>query len=94
MVLGPVRRGTGALGLSYSNYTNRDFTLASSSTVDIRGVPVGVTDTVSSRGGLNDIRLAGGYRIRDRWTVGAGFHVISGSNRLEARRSFDDSSFA
>ena len=93
MVVGPVRRGTGALGISYSNYTNRDFTLASSSTLDIRGVPVGVTDTVSSRGGLNDIRLAGGYRIRDRWTLGAGFHVISGSNRLEAHRSFDDSSF-
>jgi hypothetical protein len=93
MVVGPVRQGTAALGLSYSNYANRDFTLTSSSTVDIRGVPVGVTDTLSSRGGLNDLRLAGAYRIGSRWTVGAGFHVISGNNRLEARRSFADSSF-
>jgi hypothetical protein len=93
MVTGPVRRGTGALGLSFSNYTSRDFTLASSSTVDIRGVPVGVTDTLSSRGGLNDLRLAGGWRIRNRWTIGAGIHVISGSNRMESQRSFADSSF-
>ncbi|HEX6434502.1 MAG TPA: hypothetical protein VFZ87_09665 [Gemmatimonadales bacterium] len=93
MVVGPVRQGTAGLGLSYSNYTDRDFTLASSSTVDIRGVPVGVNDTLSSRGGLNDLRLAGTYRIRDRWTIGAGFHVISGNNRLESRRSFDDSTF-
>ena len=93
MVVGPARQGTVALGLSYSNYTNRDFTLRSSSIVDIRGLPVRVTDTLSSRGGLNDLRLAGAFRIRNRWTVGAGFHVISGNNRLESRRSFEDSSF-
>jgi hypothetical protein len=93
MVVGPVRQGTGALGLSYSNYTDRDFTLASTSTVDIRGVPVGIIDTLSSRGGLSDLRLAGAYRIGERWSFGAAFHVISGTNRLESRRSFDDSSF-
>jgi long-subunit fatty acid transport protein len=93
MVVGPVRQSTAALGLSYSNYTNRDFTLASASTVDIRGVLVGVTDSFSSRGGLNDLRLAGAYRLEERWTIGAGFHVISGNNRLETRRSFDDPNF-
>lgn len=93
MVVGPVRQSGAALGLSYSNYTNRDFSLAASSTIDLRGVPVGVIDSFSSRGGLNDLRLAGAYRIRDRWTLGVGFHVITGSNRLESRRSFDDSSF-
>src|SRR5918992_4117411 len=93
MVVGPVRQATVGLGLSYSNYTNRDFTLASSSTVDIRGIPVGITDTLSSRGGLNDIRLAGAYRIQERWIFGAGLHVISGNNRLESRRSFDDPNF-
>jgi len=93
MVVGPVRQGKAGLGLSYSNYTNRDFTLASSSTIDIRGIPVGVADSFSSRGGLNDLRLAGAYRIHDRWSIGAGFHVISGNNRLESRRSFDDPNF-
>jgi hypothetical protein len=93
MVVGPIRQTGAALGLSYSNYTNRDFSLIASSTIDLRGVPVGVTDTFSSRGGLNDLRLAGAYRIGDRWTFGGGFHVITGSNRLESRRSFDDSNF-
>ncbi|HYF40581.1 MAG TPA: hypothetical protein VD930_12880 [Gemmatimonadales bacterium] len=93
MVVGPVRQARGALGLSYSNYTNRDFSLASTSTVDIRGVPVEVTDTFSSRGGLNDLRLGGAYRLGNRWSIGAGFHVISGNNRLESRRAFNDPTF-
>jgi hypothetical protein len=92
-VAGPVRQSGAALGLSYSNYTSRDFTLTSASTLDLRGVPVGVTDSFSSRGGLSDLRLAGAYRVHDRWTFGLGFHVITGSNRLETRRAFNDSSY-
>jgi long-subunit fatty acid transport protein len=93
LVAGPVRQSGAALALSYSNYTSRDFTLTSASTLDLRGVPVGVTDSFSSRGGLSDLRLAGAYRVHDRWTFGLGFHVITGSNRLETRRAFNDSSF-
>jgi len=90
MIMGPVRQSGAALGFSYSGYTDRDFTVVSSSTIDLRGVPVGVTDSFSSRGGLSDLRAAGAYRIHDRWTFGAGFHVITGSNRLESRRAFAD----
>jgi hypothetical protein len=90
MVMGPVRQSGAALGFSYSNYTNRDFTVATADTIDLRGQPVGVRDSFSSRGGLNDLRIAGAYRVRERWTFGIGFHVITGSNRLESRRSFDD----
>ena len=92
-VAGPVRQTGAALGISYSNYTSRDFTVATRDTIDLRGVPVGVTDSFSSRGGLNDFRLAGAYRIRDRWIFGAGFHVITGSNRLVTRRVFSDSNY-
>jgi hypothetical protein len=90
MILGPVRETGVALGFSYSNYTTRDFTMAASSTIDLRGAPVAVVDSFSSRGGLSDLRLAGAYRIGDRWVLGAGFHVITGSNRLESRRTFED----
>lgn len=93
MVVGPIRHGRGALGLSYSNYTSRDFTLVSSGTVDLRGVPVTVVDSLSSRGGLSDLRLAGAYRVSDVWAFGAGFHVITGSNRLESRRAFGDPAY-
>ena len=94
MVQGPIRQTGAALGFSYSNYTSRDFTLISSSTIDLRGVPVEVADTLQSRGGLSDLRLAGAYRVRDKWLLGGAFHVLTGSNRLESHRSFpQDSSY-
>jgi hypothetical protein len=93
MIVGPVRQTGAALGFSYSSYADRDFTIASSGTIDLRGLPVGVVDSFSSRGGLSDLRAAGAYRIHDRWTFGAGFHVITGSNRLQSRRSFNDPSY-
>ena len=92
-VVGPVRQSGAALGLSYSNYTSRDFTLVNGGTVDLRGAPVAVSDTFSSRGGLSDVRLAGAYRVHDRWLFGAGFHVITGSNRLVSTRIFNDPSY-
>jgi hypothetical protein len=90
MVAGPVRQTGLALSLSYSNYTSRDFNLATSDTIDLRGVPVGIIDTLISRGGLSDLRFAAGYRGRGNWSVGGGIHVLTGSNRLESRRSFSD----
>jgi hypothetical protein len=93
LVAGPIRQSGAALGVSYSNYTSRDFRLTTADTLDLRGVPVGVTDSFSSRGGLSDLRVAGAYRVHDRWTFGAGFHVITGSTRLETRRVFSDSSY-
>lgn len=92
-VVGPIRESGAALGVSFSNYTSRDFTVATQDTLDLRGVPVGVTDSFSSRGGLNDLRIAGAYRVQDRWIFGAGFHVITGSNRLETERVFSEPSF-
>jgi hypothetical protein len=93
MVAGPVRQSGAALGLSYSNYTSRDFSIATANTIDLRGVPVPVADSFSSRGGLSDLRLAGAYRIHNRWVFGAGFHVITGSSRLQSRRFFGDPSY-
>lgn len=93
MVAGPVRRFLAALGFSFSNYASRDFTLATSETIDQRGVPVNVSDTLSSRGGLNDFRIAGAYRFGTQWAVGGGFHIISGSNRLTSTRIFDDPNY-
>ncbi|MEA2723816.1 MAG: hypothetical protein QOH59_1587 [Gemmatimonadales bacterium] len=93
MVAGGVRPLPLVVGLSFSNYTTRDFSLASSETIDLRGVPVNVSDTFSSRGGLNDFRIAGSYRLGTQWAVGGGFHIISGSNRLTSTRIFEDSTY-
>lgn len=93
LVGGPVGRTRLSGSFSYSNYTDRDFTLASSGTISPRGVPVGYSDTLSSRGGINDLRLAGGWRLSPRLAVGAGVHFLTGSNRLSTRRVFADTSY-
>ena len=90
---GPIQRYPAAVGVSFSNYTSRDFTLVSAGTVALRGVEVPVTDTVSSRGGLSDLRFAGAYRVGTAWVFGGAFHVITGSTRLRFRRAFADTSF-
>ena len=92
-VAGPIRRYPAVVGLSFSSYASRDFTLASAGTVVLRGAPVQITDTLSSRGGLSDLRFAGAYRFGDAWIVGGAFHVITGTNRLRSRRTFGDSTF-
>lgn len=92
-IAGPLRRYPAVLGISFANYTSRDFTLATADTVPLRDVLVPVSDTLSSRGGLGELRFAGAYRIQDAWVVGASFHVITGSARLRFRRAFADSSY-
>jgi hypothetical protein len=93
LVGGPIRRFPLTLALSYSNYTTRDYSLAFPATVTLRGQPVAITDTIESRGGINDFRLGAAYRIGQRWVVGAAAHIITGSNRVVARRTFADANY-
>ena len=93
LVGGPLPHRSVWLGISFSSYVDRDYRLASLDTISIRSVPVGVTDTLSSTGGLDDLRFAAAIRPGDGWTLGAGFHVITGSNRLESHRVFADTLF-
>jgi long-subunit fatty acid transport protein len=88
-----VRRFPLALGVSYSAYAARDFTVATTDTLTIRESPEQVFDSVSSRGGVSDLRVAASYRVGTGWAVGGGFHVLTGSNRLQFRRTFEDSAY-
>ena len=90
-IVGPIKRYPVVLGLSFANYTSRDFTLASADTLPLRGILVPVFDTLSSRGGLSDLRAAGSYKIKDDWLIGVGLHVITGSARMRFHRAFADS---
>ncbi|HEX3236137.1 MAG TPA: hypothetical protein VHR41_18225 [Gemmatimonadales bacterium] len=87
---GPLRRYPVSVGLGFSNYTSRDFTLATADTILLRDVLVPVSDTVTSRGGLSDLSIAGAYRLQEHWSVGGSFHVLTGTNRVTARRAFAD----
>jgi hypothetical protein len=90
---GPVRGSPFAFGLSYSTYANRDFSAATSDTLELREVLVPVFDTLDSRGGISDLRFAGSYKLRDRSVVGAALHVFTGTNRMESHRTFADSQY-
>lgn len=92
-IAGPIKKLPLALGVSFSNYTSRDFTLASADTILLRGALVPVSDTFSSRGGMSDLRFAGAYKLSDGWVVGGSVHVLTGSNRLVSVRAFKDASF-
>ncbi len=93
VVGGPVARTPISLAFSYSTYADRDFTIASAGTVAPRGTPVGYTDTLTARGGVNDLRLAGSWRVSPGLAIGVGMHLLTGSNRLATRRVFDDSTY-
>jgi long-subunit fatty acid transport protein len=92
MVTGPI----GArwdFGVSVSAYTDRTFALTLSDTIDIRGAPVGLNDTLISKGGVNDIQVAVAYTVSRNFSLGLGLHVLTGTNRFEYRRAFSDSSY-
>ena len=93
-VAGPVGHRPFGIGLSYSNYTDRDFSVATTSVLELREVPVTSSDTLTSRGGLNDLRLGVAYRGPSAWNFGVAFHLITGSARTELRRGFSDSAYA
>ncbi len=90
---GPIPNSPIALSLSYSTYADRDFTLATIGTASPRGVPIGIIDTLSSTGGINDLRVAGAWGISSRLQVGLSGHVLTGVNRLTSRRVWEDTTF-
>ncbi|MES2125606.1 MAG: hypothetical protein V4503_13055, partial [Gemmatimonadota bacterium] len=93
LVGGPIPGTRFAVGVSYSTYADRDFTLVSSGVASPRGVPINVTDTLTSLGGINDLRLAVSYAATPRLLIGGGLHFLTGSNRLQSRRAWEDSSY-
>lgn len=92
-IAGPIPHVPLYVGLSFSNYSTRDFSLVFPASVILRGVPVQVNDTIESRGGINDLRLATAYRLGTHWAVGAAAHIITGTNRLDVNRVFSDTTY-
>ena len=90
---GPIPGKPLAIGVSYSMYTDRDFTVVSDGVAAPRGVNVIVHDTLSSRGGIDDLRLGVAWRLGAGFAIGGGFHFITGSNRLSTRRYWEDTTY-
>lgn len=79
---------------SAGTYTDRDFGVITTGTTAINGTDVAYRDSLQSRGGITDMRLAVGYVQSPRFSVGVGFHILTGSNRLSLRRTFGDTAFS
>jgi len=94
IVTGPIGGTPLSLAISVSGYTDRNFSLASRDTIELREVPVEVLDTITSLGGISDFRLAIAYRKSPRLQAGLGFHLLTGSNRITSHRVFTDTLYA
>lgn len=79
---------------SFGTYTDRDFGIVTVDTTDVNGFPVGYRDSLESKGGTSDFRLALGYRKGRTLSLGFGFHFITGSNRITLHRAFGDTVLA
>jgi hypothetical protein len=90
---GPIGGTRLAVAFSASGYTDRSFALGTQDSIDLRGQRVGVFDTLSSRGGLTDLRGAVAWNLSRTFQLGLGLHAITGTNRVENRRTFSDSSY-
>jgi hypothetical protein len=93
-VAGPIGGTRLSISLSASGYTDRNFVLASRDTLILRGQPVEAFDTISSQGGLSDLRAAVGWRQSRAIQWGLGLHMITGSNRIVSHRAFADSTYS
>jgi hypothetical protein len=93
LVGGPIPGTPIAIGISYSLYADRDFTVVSNSTAAPRGIDIPVHDTLSSRGGIDDLRIAASWRLGTHFAIGGGFHFLTGSNRLSSRRYWEDTTY-
>ncbi|HEY8062361.1 MAG TPA: hypothetical protein VID74_06170 [Gemmatimonadales bacterium] len=93
LVGGPIPHRPISIGISYSLYTDRDFTVVSDGTASPRGVPIAVHDTLSSLGGIDDLRIGGGWVVNRRLAVGGAVHLLTGSNRLASRRFWEDTTY-
>jgi len=90
VIAGPVTRRI-VVGGGFATYLDRTFGVRIQDTIDLRGVQEPVTDEITSDGAVTDLRLAAAARLHTRLALGLGFHLLTGSTRVVATRSFADS---
>jgi len=82
------------VGLSVSDYLDRTWTVTQRDSFVVRGDTEAFTDAGRSIGGVSDMTLGFGYRVREGVFVGFGAHYYLGSTRLTAQRVFDNTAYS
>jgi len=75
------------LGVSVSDYLDRNWDVTQAKIDTLRGAPVAVQDQTRSVGGIADLRVAVAYRLRGI-VLGAGLHLLTGSTVTTVNRQF------
>jgi hypothetical protein len=89
---GPIGRRLVVAG-GFSTYLDRTFGISTSDTIVVRNDTVPVNDAVTSDGAIADLRVAAAGRINRWFAIGGGLHLLTGSTRVEATRTFGDTSY-
>jgi hypothetical protein len=72
--------------VSLSSYLDRNYGLASQDSITLRGERLGILDSLTSQGGMSDLRLAVSWSPGAAWIVGVGAHLLTGSARVYSVR--------
>ena len=74
---------------SYSTYLDKSWRVTIRDSMVLRGTMQPYTDDILSDGGVADLRVAAAARVSAHLAVGVGVHLLSGSARMAALRTFD-----
>lgn len=75
--------------LSLSSYLDRNYGLASLDSITLRDERLGIRDSLTSQGGMSDLRLAVSWSPTGSVILGLGGHLITGSARVYSVRVID-----
>jgi len=81
----------GFLGMSFSTLLDRTWDASYQDSVSVGGDRVASTVSATVRGAISDARLAYAWQFSDKLQAGVAFHALTGANRMNLQRTFNDS---
>lgn len=79
--------------LSLSSYLDRNYGLASEDSITLRGERLLVRDSLTSQGGMSDLRLGLSWAPGARIILGAGLHLLTGAARVYSVRAIESAEY-
>jgi hypothetical protein len=79
------------LAAGYGGYLDQSWGVVSTSTVDLNGQTVDVTDVLRSTGGITQLRVSASWELSPTFAVGVAGGLLTGHVDRTAIRSFEDS---
>jgi hypothetical protein len=74
----------------FTTYLDKSWDVTTRDSVLLRGTMARYRDDIGSDGSVADLRFAAASRLTPRLALGGGLHLLAGSTRATAQRTFDD----